>query len=170
MERKRDYRLQIQQRNLGERDSVTIRLDEPIDTHTHTHTGGKRVKMEDDEEEEDSDILALTNRGGGTTHTHTHTVEGAVSGASIFHTNLRVLVGEQPQIVDVGCGCVGVCVCGKRRLLQQQGAGVDWEGMSRASGWPLGVCRYKRCWEEVVASFFMTSTEARNRLAKTFYR
>lgn len=28
-ERRRDYRLQVQQRNLGERDAVTIRLDEP---------------------------------------------------------------------------------------------------------------------------------------------
>ena len=41
--------------------------------------------------------------------------------------------------------------------------------MARASGWPLTL-RYKRCWQEAVASLFITSPEARNRLATQFYK
>ena len=79
-----------------------------------------------------------------------------MSGASVFHTNLRVLVGEQPKIVEVEGGRGGGREGGR-------------EAVAKASGWPLSL-RYKRCWEEAVASLFVKSTEARGRLGRTFYK
>ena len=121
----------------------------------------------------------------------------------MFHTNLRVLVGEQPRIVEdpVGFCCWIVLyyvVCGmaprrvyhlirpatppmhayphpsihtphQQRLQQQARPAIDKDAVARASGWPLSL-RYKRCWQEAVASLFLTSPEARSRLGQQFYK
>jgi len=67
-----------------------------------------------------------------------------------------VLAGAQPKIVAVEGGRAG-------------GREVSREAMAKASGWTISL-RYKRCWEEAVASLFEMSTEARGRLGRTFYR
>jgi len=147
-ERKREFRLQVQQRNLGERDAVTIKLEEPLGR------GEERRGKEEEEEEDDEEILRALDRGG-----KGGGMEGGwggMSGASVFHTSLRVLVGDQPKIVEVEGGRAGGRVGGR-------------EAVAKASGWPISL-RYKRCWEEAVASLFEMSTEARGRLGRTFYR
>ena len=108
---------------------------------------------EEEEEEEEEEVLALTGRGGG--GGGGRGVGGLeMGGASVFHTNLRVLVGEQPRIVE------------EARPVRRE---VDREAVGKASGWGGGL-RYKRCWQEAIASLFVSSPEARVRLAKTFYK
>lgn len=57
----------------------------------------------------------------------------------------------------------------QQRLQQQARPAIDKDAVARASGWPLSL-RYKRCWQEAVASLFLTSPEARSRLGQQFYK
>ncbi|EWM23840.1 cdk-activating kinase assembly factor mat1 [Nannochloropsis gaditana] len=145
LEKLREFRLQIQQKNLGERDQVTVELV--------GRGGGGRADGE--EEEEDEDVARALGREGG----RGGGLEGGgagMSGASAFCTNLRVLVGPPPRIVVVEGG-------------RETGGEGGKEGIAKASGWPLSL-RYKRCWEEAIASLFLGSGETRGRLGRTFYR